>query len=82
MQQLTLFAPNSLQADPLDDTARQRRRKNMARLLCAKASNPASWAIADRLAQAWDLGGCAGLGCPAPPDLAGDAQRRRVVVAR
>ena len=75
--QTTPCVANSLQADPLEDEPRQRRRRHMALIVCRGASTPAAWAIAERLAKSWGLS-CSALGVPAPPDP--DGGRRRVGV--
>ena len=74
-----MIAANSLQADPLEDEPRQRRRRHMALIVCRGASTPAAWAIADRLAQSWGLS-CTALGTPKPADP--DEERRRVGVVQ
>jgi len=41
------------------------RRQRLAHILCDRAQTPCAWLMADRLAKAWELGGCAAIGIPA-----------------
>lgn len=47
-----------------DDDEAEERRRQMAIYLCARAQDASAWRMADRLALAWDLGGCAEIGIP------------------
>lgn len=49
--------------------AQQRRRRNMATLLCRNALNGTSWRLADRLSVAWECGGCEALGVKCPDEV-------------
>lgn len=73
-----LWQPRAIALLPLDESPAERteRRLQQARTLCRYAQNRASWLIADRLAQAWELGGCSALGCPSPVDDAPLVVRR------
>lgn len=51
------------ETDPLT-IATQQRRQQLAFTLCARAHDKTSWIMADRLARAWELGGCSGVGVP------------------
>lgn len=42
----------------------QARRRGAAIVLCTRAQNETAWLMADRLARAWDLGGCEVVGVP------------------
>lgn len=70
-----LWQPTAIKLLPLDE--RTDRRLQQARLLCQRAINKPSWAIANRLAHAWLDCGCDALGCPAPADDQQPVVRRR-----
>lgn len=55
--------------DPLDgEQQTQQRRRHLAYVLCARAQNRSAWQLADKLARAWELGGCLGCGVPQPTE--------------
>lgn len=58
---------NTEETDALTIITHQRRIQ-MAFNLCDRARNRCAWLLADKAAKAWELGGCAALGVPAPEE--------------
>lgn len=61
---ISAVAPN---AGPVTDA----RRRHLAYILCDRAQNHCAWQLADKLARAWELGGCVAIGVPAPTEIEG-----------